>query len=80
MLDDSRARLLVVSEELFPKFADLIGPSADLAHVVVSGVNGHGHPRFEDLLAGANAETRDRADGVRRHLFLALHVGLDRQA
>ncbi len=30
MLDDSRARLLVVSEELFPKFANLIGPSADL--------------------------------------------------
>ena len=57
MLDDSRARLLVVSEELFPKFADLIGPSADLTHVVVSGVNGHGHPRFEDMLAGAKAET-----------------------
>ena len=46
MLDDSRARLLVVSEELFPKFADLIGPSADLDHVIVSGANGYGHPRL----------------------------------
>jgi benzoate-CoA ligase family protein len=58
MLEDSRARLLVVSEELYPKFADLIGTSANLAHVVVSGVNGHGHPRFEELLAA------DRPDDV----------------
>ncbi len=57
MLDDSRARLLVVSEELFPKFANLIGPSADLDHVIVSGANGYGHPRFEELLAAANAES-----------------------
>jgi benzoate-CoA ligase len=56
MLDDSRARLLVASEELYPKFADLIGASADLAHVVVSGENGCGHPRFEELLAGAKPE------------------------
>jgi len=56
MLKDSRARLLVVSEELYPKFANLIGDCADLAQVVVSGANGHGHPRFEDLLAGASAE------------------------
>src|SRR5271170_905421 len=46
MLDDSRARLLVVSEELLPKFASSIAASADLAHVIVSGVNGYGHPRF----------------------------------
>jgi len=57
MLEDSRARVLVVSEELFPKFAELIGPSANLAHVIVSGDNGHGHPRFEDLLAAAEPET-----------------------
>ena len=56
MLKDSRARLLVVSEELYPKFANLIGDCTDLAQVVVSGANGHGHPRFEDLLAGASAE------------------------
>ena len=52
MLEDSRARLLVVSEELYPKFAKGIGACASLAHVVVSGANGHGHRRFEELLAG----------------------------
>jgi benzoate-CoA ligase len=56
MLDDSRARLLVVSEELYPKFAKLIGACADLAHVVVSGAAAHGHPRFEDLLGGAKSD------------------------
>ena len=52
MLEDSRARLLVVSEELYPKFAKAIGACASLAHVVVSGANGHGHRRFEEFLAG----------------------------
>jgi benzoate-CoA ligase len=56
MLQDSRARLLVVSEELYPKFANLIGDCENLAHVVVSGANGHGHPRFKELLAAAPAE------------------------
>jgi benzoate-CoA ligase family protein len=51
MLEDSRARLLVVSEELYPKFAKAISACANLAHVVVSGANGHGHRRFEELLA-----------------------------
>ncbi len=56
MLDDSRARLLVVSEELYPKFAKAIGAGTDLEHVIVSGEKAHGHPRFEDLLAGAKTE------------------------
>ena len=56
MLDDSRARVLVVSEELYPKFAAAIGEFKQLADVIVSGDNGHGHPRFEELLAGAKAE------------------------
>jgi benzoate-CoA ligase family protein len=56
MLADSRARLLVVSEALLPKFANLIGASPDLLHVIVSGENGHGHARFEDVLAQAKAE------------------------
>ena len=55
MLEDSRARLLVVSEELYPKFAKAISACANLAHVVVSGANGHGHRRFEELLAGGPA-------------------------
>ena len=80
MLEDSRARLLVVSEELYPKFAEAIGACADLAHVVVSGANAHGHQRFEELLAGGGPADGDGADGPRRHMLLALHLGLDRQA
>src|SRR2546427_6479149 len=53
MLADSRAKALVVSEALFPKFAKLIESSPDLVHVIVSGENACGHRRFEDLLAGA---------------------------
>src|SRR5579872_2102713 len=53
MLDDSRARLLVVSEELYPKFANAIAASKHLAHVIVSGTRAHGHEQFETLLAGA---------------------------
>ena len=40
LLEDSRVRLLVVSAELYPKFAKAIGACANLAHVVVSGANG----------------------------------------
>ena len=53
MLADSRARMLVVSDALYPKFAKLIGECPDLKHVVVSGDNAHGHRSFEDLVAGA---------------------------
>jgi benzoate-CoA ligase family protein len=53
MLEDSRARVLVVSEELLPKFAKSIAASRDLEHVVVSGDNASGHKRFGDLLAAA---------------------------
>ncbi len=56
MLADSRARMLVVSEALYPKFANLINSAPDLEHVIVSGDNAHGHARFEDLIAGAKAE------------------------
>jgi benzoate-CoA ligase family protein len=56
MLADSRAQVLVVSEALFPKFAKLIESSPDLVQVIVSGQNGHGYVRFEDLLANARPE------------------------
>jgi benzoate-CoA ligase len=54
MLNDSHARLLVVSEELYPRFADIVGACPDLAHVIVSGKDAHGHHRFEDLLQEAS--------------------------
>src|SRR5487761_135222 len=53
MLEDSRARLLVLSDELYPKFAAAIAASKDLAHVVVSGDDAHGQTRFADLLKSA---------------------------
>jgi benzoate-CoA ligase len=56
MLADSRAKALVVSEALYPKFANVIATSPDLVHVVVSGENAHGRLRFEDLIASAEPE------------------------
>jgi benzoate-CoA ligase family protein len=53
MLDDSRARLLVVSEELYPKLAKSIDAANALAHVIVSGANAYGHDRLEALLVSA---------------------------
>ncbi|HZC56067.1 MAG TPA: AMP-binding protein, partial [Xanthobacteraceae bacterium] len=56
MLRDSRARLLVVSEDLLPKFGKAIRESEDLEHIIISGEQSHGQPRFADLLAKASAE------------------------
>src|SRR5688572_13902544 len=56
MLADSRARVLVVSEALYPRFENLIGKAPDLEHVIVSGENVRGHKRFEDLLTEAKPE------------------------
>nr|MDP2191059.1 benzoate-CoA ligase family protein [Rhodoferax sp.] len=53
MLNDSRAQLLVVSEALLPAFADLIGRSRYLKHVVVSGAAGKGHALLAHLMAKA---------------------------
>ncbi|MGE0748274.1 MAG: benzoate-CoA ligase family protein [Rhodospirillales bacterium] len=55
MLGDSRARALVVAEDLLPKFAPLIGATPSLKHVVVAGADGHGHPRLDALMAAAPA-------------------------
>ncbi len=56
MLSDSRAKMLVVSEALYPKFENAIKSSPDLAHVVVSGANAHGHKRFEDIIGSAKPD------------------------
>jgi benzoate-CoA ligase len=56
MLADSRARGLVVSEALYPKFANLAKSSPNLAAVIVSGDDAHGHHRFEDLIAAAKPD------------------------
>jgi benzoate-CoA ligase len=56
MLADSRAKVLVVSEALFPKFANLIGSSPDLVQVIVSGTNARGYRLFEQLMNAAKPD------------------------
>jgi benzoate-CoA ligase family protein len=56
MLADSRAKCLVVSEALFPKFKDLIDASPDLEHVIVSGANPHGYRLFDDVIGADEPE------------------------
>src|SRR6185312_8917709 len=56
MLADSRAKCLVVSDVLLPKFAPLIATSADLEHVIVSGDGPHGHTSFEQLIAASKPD------------------------
>lgn len=56
MLADSRARCLVVSEALFPKFEQIIGESPDLEHVIVAGENPHGYRLFDDLIGAVEPE------------------------
>jgi benzoate-CoA ligase family protein len=60
MLADSRAKALIVSEALLPRFAGVIAASPDLRHVVVSGQvsdqAAHGHTNFEAMLAAAEPD------------------------
>jgi benzoate-CoA ligase family protein len=56
MLADSRAKCLVVSEALFPKFEKLIKENPDLEHVIVSGNNPHGYRLFEDVIGADEPE------------------------
>ncbi|HEY6568861.1 MAG TPA: benzoate-CoA ligase family protein [Candidatus Limnocylindrales bacterium] len=53
MLNDSRAKALVVSEQLWPQFAPILDRCPHVKHVVVSGANAQGRPRLQDLLARA---------------------------
>jgi benzoate-CoA ligase family protein len=53
MLNDSRARLLVVSEALYDKFASAIRDSDHLEHVIVAGGNAHSHLSFDALMGEA---------------------------
>lgn len=51
ILGDCRARVLFVSEALLPVVKDIIARMPDLAHVVVSGKDAHGHKRLSDEIA-----------------------------
>jgi benzoate-CoA ligase len=62
MLSDSRAKALIVSEQLLPQFAPMIGRLPFLEHVVVSGTAqassrpAAGHTAFEEVLAKGSSE------------------------
>jgi acyl-coenzyme A synthetase/AMP-(fatty) acid ligase len=60
MLADSRAKVLVVSEALLPKFTNLIGSSPDLMHVIVAGNDCPRASPVRDLLAHAMRDPRPR--------------------
>ena len=53
MLGDSRARTLVVSEALWPAFADIVGKHPTLKNIIVSGKDGKGRLLMSDLMAKA---------------------------
>ncbi len=55
MLNDSRAKALVVSQALLPQFAPILASCPRLKHVVVSGADPQGHVRLQDLMAKAGA-------------------------
>ena len=54
MLEDSRARALVVSEALLPSFAPILSGLPFLQHVIVSGSHARGHLHLQNLLAEAS--------------------------
>jgi len=51
VLADCRARVLFVSEALYPAVKDIVGRMADLECVIVSGKNAHGHKLLSEELA-----------------------------
>jgi 4-hydroxybenzoate-CoA ligase len=51
ILADCRARVLLVSEALYPAVKDVVGRMSDLDHIVVSGKNAFGHKLFSDEIA-----------------------------
>ncbi len=51
VLADSRARVLFVSEALYPVVKDIVGRMSDLECVVVSGTNAFGHLMLSEELA-----------------------------
>jgi benzoate-CoA ligase len=67
MLSDSRAKVLLVSEQLLPQFTPILKNLPFLKHVIVSGKDAHGHLAFSELLKRgkedlpAAATTRDDA-------------------
>jgi 4-hydroxybenzoate-CoA ligase len=51
VLADCRARVLFVSQALFPVVKDVVGRMPDLEHVVISGSDAQGHKKLSDGIA-----------------------------
>ncbi|TPQ33992.1 benzoate-CoA ligase family protein [Bradyrhizobium guangdongense] len=51
ILADCRARVLFVSEALYPVIKDVVGRMPDLEHVVVSGAKQNGHKQLKEELS-----------------------------
>jgi benzoate-CoA ligase len=51
MLSDSRAKALLLSEQLIPQFAPILDRLPFLKHVIVSGRDAKGHLAFNELLS-----------------------------
>ena len=56
MLEDSRARAIVLSEPLVPVFAPLLGSSPFIKRAIVSGADACDHLRMSDLLESSAGE------------------------
>src|SRR4051794_7112583 len=52
ILADCRARVLFVSEALYPVVKEVVGRMPDLEHVVVSGAEQNGHKQLAEEIAG----------------------------
>jgi benzoate-CoA ligase len=66
MLNDSRAKALVVSEALWPQFASILAGCPHVKHVIVSGTHAQGRLRLQDRSAGARRSRRRRRAAMTR--------------
>ena len=80
VLADSRARVLFVSEALYPVVKDIVGRMPDLECVVVSGKNAFGHKLLSEELAKESDSFATVGDPCRGAGVLALFIRLDRHA
>ena len=81
MLADSRARVLVVSEALYPRFQKLIERKRrSRARHRVGRQRAAATSASRTLIDVRDGGGLHGADRARRHRLLALHLGLDRQA
>ena len=79
MLTDSRAKMLVVSQALLPKFAPILARCPDVEKVIVSGGTTQRLRKIRRRDRRRDARRLHGADHARRHGVLALFVGLDRK-